>query len=123
VQSCGTEPGLNDLIAALVNAINRTAIRAGGRGTVVPDLAGLISNAISSGQFATNPQMTCTMRPSTQGCVMSDGSVFTNPGFGQAKTCWDNAPRGLWESRYEKAQKCCAGNAACLTQLAPMRDC
>lgn len=120
VQSCGTEPGMADLVAALARAIGLTSIRAGGFGTISPDVGNLIGQAIQSGQFATNPQMTCTMRPSTRGCSMTDGSVFTVPGFAAAKACWDGSS---WPGRYAEAQRCCAGNAACLAQLVPMKDC
>lgn len=122
MQTCGAEPGVHELVTALAQAIAATSVRAGGHGTL-PDPAGQIAAAIQSGQFATNPQMTCSLRPIIRDCQFLSGSVFTVPGFNEAKACWEGASRGIFQSKYEEAQLCCAGNAACLTQLAPMQDC
>lgn len=122
LQTCGAEPGMNELVQILARAIAATGARGGGHGSL-PDPSGLIAAAIQSGQFATNPQMTCTLRPLIRDCQFLPGSIFTVPGFNEAKACWEGATRGIFESKYEEAQACCAGNGACLTQLSGMQDC
>lgn len=124
VQSCGTEPGMNELVDALVAAIQNTSVLSGGRGYITPDPAGQIAAAIRQGTIATSPEMTCTLRTVTQGCQFLQGSIFGPPaGWSEAKACWEGASRGILESKYQQAQRCCNGAAACLAQLTPMQNC
>jgi hypothetical protein len=122
-QSCGTEPGMDELIAALVAAIERTSARGGGWGYISPDPAHLIADAILQGRFATSPEMTCTMRPRVQACAFVNGDVFPAPaGWDEAKTCWENASRGVFESKWTEAYNCCTTDA-CRAFLGSVKNC
>ncbi|HEU0037079.1 MAG TPA: hypothetical protein VFQ53_40995 [Kofleriaceae bacterium] len=123
IQSCGTEPGMQDLIDALVRAINSTSTYAGGAGTISPDPANTISDAIKQGKFATDPSITCSMRALLKSCTFYPGSVFPSPaGFDEAKACWENASRGIFESKWEQANKCCTTDA-CRMFISTMKSC
>jgi hypothetical protein len=123
VQSCATEPGMNDFVDALVLAIDGTSARAGGFGTITPDPGNSIADAIRQGKFATDTAITCTLRASQSGCAFTPGSVFPQPaGFMEAKACWDNATRGVFESKWTEAYNCCTTDA-CRGFINPFKNC
>jgi hypothetical protein len=123
VMSCGAEDGMNALVDALAAAINGTAVRAGGWGTISPDPAGQIASAIRSGTFALNSGATCTLRPTVSNCTFVNGSVFPAPaGFTEAKACWEGASRGIFETKWEEAYNCCTTNE-CRGSLQLVKNC
>jgi hypothetical protein len=120
--SCGDEPAFAELVDALAAAIAATSTRPGGSGTLAGG-AGSIADAIRSGTFATNASKTCTMRARVEDCEFKAGDIFPPPpGFTEAQTCWDNATRGVFQSKYEEALECCT-TAQCRATLWAMRDC
>jgi hypothetical protein len=121
--TCGAEPTFPALVDALAAALAGTANRPGGAGSVKPDIAHLIQDAIKNGTFASDTSKVCTMQASISNCTFVDGSIFPPPaGYTEAKNCWNNASRGIVTSKWEEAISCCTTDA-CRSILASFKDC
>lgn len=121
--SCAAEPAFQELVDALAATIGDTGCRPGGWGTISPDPAHRIADAIKNGTFATDPSKVCKMRARVENCTFVNGDIFPSPaGFDEAKRCWEGASRGVFESKYEEALKCCT-TAACRANMGLVNNC
>jgi hypothetical protein len=126
VQSCGDEPSMAPLVEVAAAAIGRTGNLPGGRpgSTTAPST---VADAIREGRFATEPDLTCRMRPVIRvlSCEMVEGDLMKVDGFSEAKACWDGAARGVtpWsDSKWTTANKCCTTDA-CRGHIASLKGC